>query len=253
MINVYLGWDGLDALAYEVAKKSILKHSTADIKIIPLKQWKLRYEGIYWRPHHVDESGQRYDSRDGKPFSTDFSFTRFLVPVLEDYGNDWALFIDPDIMFRGDIAELIDLLDDRYSVMCVKHDHKPEEAEKMAGLMQTLYKRKNWSSLVAFKPSRCKTLTKYAVNNKSGSWLHGMCWVPDEEVGALPEEWNWLCGWSDPDIDPKNVHFTRGTPDLPGCEEEPYADEWREYAQSCDIYEPEGVPSVRRKVYKNLS
>ena len=29
------------------------------------------------------------------------------------------------------------------------------------------------------------------------------------------------------ELNPKAVHFTRGTPDMPGYENVPYADEWR--------------------------
>ena len=78
-----------------------------------------------------------------------------------------------------------------------------------------------------FKPWKNGRLTKYALNNMSGCWLHALCWLKDEEIGGLDEKWNCLEGWSDPLIDPKVVHFTRGTPDMPGHEDAPYAQEWR--------------------------
>ena len=34
----------------------------------------------------------------------------------------------------------------------------------------------------------------------------------DDEIGELEEEWNWLDGHSDININPKNVHFTTGGP-----------------------------------------
>ena len=37
-------------------------------------------------------------------------------------------------------------------------------------------------------------------------------WLADEDIGDLPEEWNWLDGYSSSKIDAKNVHFTRGGP-----------------------------------------
>ncbi len=228
-MKVYIGWDGRDALAYAVAVASLKKHSSIPLTIIPLKDWDLRQKGVYWRPYHTDERGQRWDGRDGKPFSTDFSFSRFCVPAIEDYQDEWVLFTDPDVMWRADIADLVNLAEDG-AVYCVQHDHRPKEHTKMGGVLQTLYKRKNWSSVMLLNPAQCRQLTRYAVNNQSGEWLHAMCWVADEDIRPLPNEWNWLCGWSTGPA--KLVHFTRGTPDMPGCDKEPYAREWRRYAAS---------------------
>lgn len=213
-VRVYVGWDQRDFLAYQVCRKSLLKHASIPVEIIPLKDWELRQKGIYWRPYNVDERGQMWDCRDGKPFSTNFSFTRFCVPALEEYGDEWVGFCDADMLWKADIAELLKLRDESKAVMCVQHDYRPRERSKMDGVIQTIYQRKNWSSLMLMKPSRCRGLTKYAVNNQTGAWLHQMCWVPEEDIGSLPEEWNWLEGWSDPDLDPKVIHYTRGTPDM---------------------------------------
>lgn len=228
MLKIYVGWDPLDILAYEKCVRSIKKHVSIKTDIQPLKDWELRRKGLYWRPYHVDEKGQKWDNRDGKPFSTNFSFTRFCVPALCDYRDEWVLFCDPDMLWRADPNELLGLVNQKYAVMCVKHQHVPKETEKMGGLMQTRYERKNWSSLMLMNPSRCKALTKYVVNNQSGSHLHGMLWLPDDQIGEFPEEYNWLEGWSSPDIEPKVIHHTRGTPDMPGCEDVAYAREWWE-------------------------
>jgi hypothetical protein len=227
-MQVYIGWDQRDIAAYERCVRSLTRHSSAKLQIDPLRDWDLRRKRVYWRSYIVDGEGQKHDGRDGKPFSTDFSFTRFCVPLLEDYADEWVLFCDPDMLWRADVAELIALIDPTKAVMCVKHNHKPTEVEKMGGVVQTVYPRKNWSSLMLMNPSKCTGLTKYAVNNQSGTWLHGMLWAQDEMIGGLPEEWNYLCGWSDPEEikSPKIVHFTRGTPDMEGCEDEEYAAEW---------------------------
>ena len=55
--------------------------------------------------------GQPYDEIDGRPFSTDFSFTRFLVPHLNMY-QGIALFMDSDMYLRTDITELFDMCQD---------------------------------------------------------------------------------------------------------------------------------------------
>lgn len=231
MLHIYVGFTGRDALAFEVCKASLLRHASIPIEIIPLFDWELRRRGLYWRSYRVDAGGQRWDDRDGKPFSTDYSFARFVVPILEDYGDDWVVSMDPDMLVRSDITKLLQLCDDAKAVMCVQHDHKPVETEKKGGLKQSTYRRKNWSSLMLMHPSRCKGLTKYAVNNQTGEWLHAMCWADEDEIGSLPESWNWLEGWSSPEINPDIIHFTRGTPDMPGTEDAAFADEWNDEAK----------------------
>jgi len=211
-MKVYVGWDQRDATAYQVCKKSILDNASIPVEVIPLKDWELRQRGCYWRAYRVDPKGQMWDDRDGKPFSTNFSFTRFCVPWLADYKDERVVFCDADMLWRADIAELMVEADKEAAVSCVQHDHRPEETKKMDGVLQTVYARKNWSSFMVINPSKCQSLTPYAINNQSGSWLHSMCWTDD--ISGLPEEWNWLNGWSSPDLDPKVIHYTLGTPDM---------------------------------------
>ncbi len=223
-MKVFIGWDQRDIKAFEVCTGTLLKHATVPVEIIPLKEWELRQKGLYWRAFHTDPKGQMWDDRDGKPFSTNFSFTRFCVPLIEEFRDEWVLFMDADMMWKADIAELIGLIDKEKGVMCVKHDHRPSEPSKMDGVIQTVYRRKNWSSVMLMNPSKCEGLTSYAVNNQTGNWLHSMCWIDEDLIGELPEEWNWLEGWSSPDLEPKVVHFTRGTPDMiPSVQ---HAEEW---------------------------
>lgn len=230
-LRVYIGWDWRDATAFKVARASLQRHSSIPLDVVALTDMDLRRRGVYWRSYHVDPRGQMWDDRDGRPFSTAFSFARFAVPIIEKYGTEPVLFMDPDMLVRADIAELLDEADMEKAVNCVQHDHRPNEAQKMDGVLQTVYDRKNWSSLMLLLPDRCRRLTKYVLNNDRGSNLHGLCWVADEEIGALDERWNWLEGWSDPDIEPAIVHYTRGTPDMEGHEDVPYADEWWAYAK----------------------
>ena len=225
-LRVYIGWDPRDSAAFEVCCSSLRAHASIPVETVALKDWELRAAGVYWRAYHVDERGQMWDGRDGKPFSTQFSYTRFCVPLLEAYAARPVVYCDADMLWRGDVAELIGLAGDA-ALACVKHEHRPAEREKMTGTIQTVYRRKNWSSLMVLRPGRCVGLTPYAVNNMPRDWLHGLCWIDDADIKGLPEAWNWLDGWSDPAIDPKLVHFTRGTPDMTGYEATAYAAEWR--------------------------
>lgn len=236
-MRCYVGWDPRDVRAYNVAVHSFHENLNGPATTIPIVEGRLREQGIYWRSYHVDHRGQMWDDRDGTPFSTQFSFTRFAIPIIEDYKDEWVLFTDADVMWRANPKELFDLVDDKYAVMCVKHNHEPPESIKMDGVLQSRYKRKNWSSVFLMNPSKCKHLTKYALNNWSGSDLHRFTWVEDEMIGEIPEAWNWLEGWSDPAINPKLVHYTRGTPDMKGYEDVPYAlDWWAIYSESEKYY-----------------
>ena len=233
-VRVFIGWDPRDHAAYTVAVQSLLHHASVPVEIIPLVDRDLRRRGAYWRAYSVDHRGQMWDATDSKPFSTQFSFTRFLVPYLEDYADRWVLFTDADVMWRADVADLFGevRVGQGHHLMVVKHDYRPREREKMDGVLQTVYERKNWSSVMLINPSKCQTWDRFAVNNWAGGLLHQFSgFLVDEEIGEIGAEWNWLEGHTSPDIEPKLVHYTRGSPDMPGHEDAAYADEWwRHYA-----------------------
>ncbi|MBI3252529.1 MAG: glycosyltransferase [Candidatus Omnitrophica bacterium] len=201
-LRIFIGWDSREEVAYDVCLASLRRYSSRPLDVTPLKQEELRHGGLYAR------------SKDPLA-STEFTYTRFLTPFLADY-RGWALFVDCDFLFTADVAELFAMADPRCAVMCVQHDHRPPERTKMDGALQTVYPRKNWSSLVLWNcayPSN-GVLTPEAVNRETGAFLHRFQWLKDSEIGALPETWNWLEGWSRavPDEIPKAIHFTRGGP-----------------------------------------
>lgn len=225
-LNIYIGYDAeFGEAAFEVCAASIMKHASIPVNIVRLEQNWLRRVGLYRRTFYK-QGDQYYDSIDSRPFSTQFSFTRFLVPSLQPDG--WALFCDSDFLFRDDVALLLEYSNKRCAMSCVPHDFRPPASVKMKGQIQDPYPRKNWSSLVLWNCDHPSTrmLTPYQVNTAPGNWLHQFAWLKDEEIGELPEEWNWLDGHSDPAITPSAVHFTRGTPDMPGWENTQFAEEW---------------------------
>jgi lipopolysaccharide biosynthesis glycosyltransferase len=166
------------------------------------------------------------DHLSGAPQSTEFATSRFLVPFLHRKG--WCLFTDCDVVFLGDISELFALADSRYAVQVVKHQHNPVESVKMDGQAQTSYDRKNWSSVVLWNcdhPAHHR-LTLGMVNWWPGACLHRFCWLKDDEIGSLPNEWNWLVGVQPKPADPKIAHFTLGGPFLPGWTSKEHDDIW---------------------------
>ena len=213
-MKVYIGYDTSQDMAYQVCKSSILKYT--NVEIIPLVQQNLRKQGIY--------------TRDIDPLSsTEFTFTRFLVPYLNDY-NDWAIFVDSDFLFTEDISNLFKVANEEFAVMVVKHDYNPKLSIKMDNRTQFLYPRKNWSSLILWNcshPSNRKLSTKI-VNEQSGSYLHRFNWLDDGEIGALDLRWNWLVNWYTESTDgkPKAIHYTEGGPWLENYKNCEYADLW---------------------------
>lgn len=247
VLNVYIGFDQREAEAWDVCRHSIARRSSKPVHFVKLDERALRYNGWYDRPWRVQD-GQKIDQRDGKPFSTDFAFTRFLVPALSLYSG-WSLFCDGDLLFTADLAGLFALADDRFAVQVVKHQHVPRETEKMEGQRQDKYHRKNWSSLVLWNcehPSN-RFLTTHAVNHEPGQWLHAFGWLRDEEIGELPVTWNWLSGVSEPlDEVPCGIHYTLGGPWFENCRDVPYANLWlNERASKRGHYTPTPTERLR--------
>lgn len=241
MLHIYIGYDPVDALAYQVLERSIVDNVPhgRKIEIHPLRDWELRRRGFYNRPHLIQASGRKTELVLDGTISTDFSLTRFLVPMIHFMAGRTgpALFMDADMMVTTDIGELFDLADDSYLVQVVKHNYQPEEKTKIIGQEQRLYPRKNWSSVMLFPNGAdiplVETLSPATVNSQAHDWLHGFAWCDSDLIGDLPETWNWLEGWSKmpPAHElPANVHYTRGTPDIPEWKDVAYAEEWWAYA-----------------------
>lgn len=230
-LKIFIGYDPRDERAFRVCEASLKDRAGGPIEVVPIREWDVRRTLNYRRGYRVLGSGQMIDENDLTPFSTQFSFTRFLVPALCKFVDDLVLYMDPDMLVRADICQLIDLC--RHTpgkaVYCVNHHHLPRESKKMDGVRQTTYPRKNWSSLVVWNPRRNASLTPEEVSRRPGRYLHGFHWLRDDEIGGLPEMWNWLEGWSSTKIVPKVVHFTNGTPDMPGRRNAGYAREWRRW------------------------
>ncbi|MGK9166453.1 hypothetical protein KXR53_09165 [Inquilinus limosus] len=219
-LRLYVGYDSREDIAWQVCRHSVLKHASKPVEVTPLKLPELRAQGIYTRP--VDTLG-----------STEFTFSRFLVPALAGY-RGWAVFCDCDFLWFGDIADLFAQAEDRYAVMVVQHDYQPKETVKMDGKPQAAYPRKNWSSLMLFNcghPANA-ALTPEVVNRETGAFLHRFQWLTDDQIGALDTGWNWLEGWyPKPEKGhPQAVHYTRGGPWFENYQDVDYAQEWRDAA-----------------------
>jgi hypothetical protein len=203
-IPVFIGYDPSERVAVNVLADSLVQHSSRPLAITPIVARQI---------------ADVHDRERDPSQSSEFSFSRFLVPWLQDY-RGWAIFMDCDMLCRGDIAELWDLRDECYALMCVKHQHRHVETTRFLGAVQTRYERKNWSSLMLFQCSRCIALTPEYVNTACGLALHRFEWLAgEEEIGALPmDRWNHLIDVQPPSLRPVEqggpalVHWTLGGP-----------------------------------------
>lgn len=236
--SIWIGWDPREAAAFAVARSSIRRHLTQPIPVRGLILDDLVSSGLYTRPTSMKINGEGraemvdllsaradYDGR----IATQHANARFLVPHLA--GSGWALFMDGDMLVRGNLARMFSSLDPSKAVYCVKHRHDPTSGMKMDGQVQTRYAQKNWSSFIVWNVNHKANaaLTLDLINTAPGRDLHALCWIKNDDlIGELPVAYNWLAGHSDPAIDPVVVHHTDGVPDMPGYENAPFSQEWRE-------------------------
>lgn len=210
MMNVFIGFDPREAVAYHVCSNSLIRHSTAPLSLTPLALENL--------------SGYQEMHSDG---SNQFIYSRFLVPHLMNY-QGWALFMDGDMIVRDDITKLWDMRDDSKAVMCVHHDYQTRSPVKYLGAPNQNYPRKNWSSVVLWNcghPAN-RTVTPEFIQTATGAQLHRFTWLEDRLIGELPIEWNWLPDEFGPNNDAKLLHFTLGTPCFHEYADTPMGAEW---------------------------
>jgi len=233
VINVFIGWDSREPIAADVCAYSILKHASVPVNIHYLKLDDLEREGILTRKRDPNAS-------------TEFTYSRFLVPYLMRYHGK-AIFCDCDFLWTRDIKELYDQIENK-SVYVVPHEdygYVPKTKTKMDGQRQTVYPKKNWSSMMAFNcgSKDSQRLSLDAVNRQPLSYLHQLEWINDESnIGFLTPIWNWLSGYYEEKDwgKPGAVHYTDGGPwfndiDIPpdmgltSWKDVQYGDVWLDY------------------------
>lgn len=221
MIRVFVGYDPREPIAYHACVSSIIRNCSEPVSITPLALTMLND----YTESHTDGSNQ-------------FIYSRFLVPRMCDYSGH-ALYIDGDMIVKGDLAELWAMRDPTKGVQVVKHDYKTKQSKKYLGAKNEDYPRKNWSSVIlwncAHTPNR--DLTPEYVQKSTGAHLHRFAWLPDDRIGELPREWNWLVDEYEHNDNAKLLHYTLGTPcfdDYANCD---HSAEWhqeRQILNSCD-------------------
>lgn len=223
-MRVFIGCDEREEAAVEVCAASLRRVSGIEAEYLRLPDLLAR--GLMRRPTEV-RGGQSWDLISQSPVSTEFAFSRFLVPHLA--GAGLALFVDCDAVFLRDPREmLVELEGLDFAVAVVRHPSFYCPGKKMDGKKNVDYPMKNWSSVMLFDcdhPAN-KRLTVNVVNQQTGLWLHRLQWASPVDIEGLSPGWNWLV---DLQPRPQNLgiaHMTLGGPWLRGWSGGSFDAEW---------------------------
>ncbi len=126
MIQIFIGVDERQPIAFSTLQSSIWRHSSVPVSITPLHlpQLPIKRRGL-----------------------TAFTFSRWLVPYLCGYTGS-AIFMDADMVVTGDVKELFALADYAYDVQVMKQQERFE-----------------WASMMVFNNARCRSLTPEWIEN----------------------------------------------------------------------------------------
>jgi len=217
-INIVVGFDQRESVAYHTFTQSVIEKSSLPVSFIPLAISTLKgYEEM-----HKDKSN-------------DFVYSRFLTPYLNDF-KGWAIFADGDMICQADIKELWDLKDQSKALLVVKHEYETKAHQKYLGNTNENYPRKNWSSVILWNCGhpKNKVLTPSFIGNQTGAFLHRFQWLDDSDIGFLPLEWNWLAIEYENNYNASLVHYTLGTPCFKDYQKTKMADLWFKYYKSAN-------------------
>ena len=196
LLNIFVGFDQKESIAYHTFVQSIIENSTIPLSITPLAE------------NNLDEYTENHTDGTNK-----FTYSRFLVPYLMDF-KGLAIFVDGDMVCLSDLKKLKNFYDPSTALSVVKHDYKTKHKLKYFGQKNEDYPRKNWSSVIVWncEHPKNKILTPDFISKKEGSFLHRFNWLNDDEIGNLPKTWNWLAMEYEERNKVDLIHYTLGTP-----------------------------------------
>lgn len=207
-MRIFTGFDQREAVGWHAFTQSVIEHTSAPFSITPL----------------TDAA-----TRDG---SNAFTYSRFLIPYLCGF-KGFAIFVDgADMIAPGDFSELWEMRSGWHAAQVVKHEYRTRNPRKYVGTEMECanedYPRKNWSSVVIWNCDHYahRALTPDFIDRHSGEYLHRFSWIPDDRIGELPKDWNWLVDEYGASTTAKLLHWTAGIPRIPEYRLAPHSHDW---------------------------
>jgi len=206
-LNIYIGYDSTHNKIEEITKFSIersikksFSHNQIQNHFIP----EIKYLDISKIPEY---------NREYKNQSTAFTYSRFLIPYLENY-EGFSMFIDDDIIFEENLLPMFYYLNPDDAVACIQYPQYKHDSVKFDGEINIDYPCKLWSSLMIFNNGHedCKKLTPEVVNTWTGAQLHQFEWT--DKLSKIPEHYIFTEGYDNPETKwgCSGYHYTRGGP-----------------------------------------
>jgi hypothetical protein len=216
VIRLFTGYDAREAEGWHAFIQSLIQTST-NYRIMP------------------PLAGEQADG------TNTFTYARFLVPEICNWGGP-AIFVDgADMLLRNDISQLAGMFDKTKAVQVVKHDYKTKHPRKYLGTEMEAdnhdYPRKNWSSVILWNCGhiehfRARKKIRKAVENGDGKYLHQFAWLTDNLIGELPKEWGWMPQEYGDNDGAKLLHWTAGGPFFDNYRDAPMSEHWHETAKA---------------------
>jgi len=207
--NIYIGYDSTHEPMSEVSRKSIELNYE---KTLGGGNMKASFENNPLEIKDLDIAKIPEYNRDYANQNTEFTYSRFLIPYLENY-EGFSYFIDDDYVFDWSPEEFFYFLNPDDAVAVFNFNFEKHEETKFNGQKNVSYPKKLWSSFMIFNNSHpdCKKLTPEAINTWTGKQLHQFEWT--DKISYIPQKYI-LTEGLDP-VDKKGysaIHYTRGGP-----------------------------------------
>jgi hypothetical protein len=211
MLHLFFGHEDRAEAGTTAFVRSVIANASGQVALVPIT---------------------RFTAVDYPEGSNAFTFRRFLVPWMLRW-EGWAVFADgADMLCRADICELAKLFDPYKAVQCVKHEYRTRHPRKYIGSAMEAdnadYERKNWASLFIVNAAHFawRGVTPDFVRQSKPMDLLQFRFLPDDRIGDLPAEWNWLVDEFGANDNAKLLHFTAGIPSFDAHADAPMAQEW---------------------------
>lgn len=197
-IRLFAGYDEREKIGFHTFVSSVIRRSSRFVQVTA-----------------IPESGMGHGSNA-------FTFSRFLVPFLCGFQGH-AIFADgSDMLCLEDIAKLDRLFDPSKAVQVVKHaPYDSQHARKYVGTemecAQSNYERKNWASLMIVNCGHeaWSSFTPRGICAENKLDVLQFKFIPDNEIGEIPGEWNVLVDEGQDDTEAKILHWSSGIPSFP--------------------------------------